>query len=215
MVELHQSMSTRKELLEQHGFTVDVHRQSAFRGHPTIHEIHYAERGGWQYVVAKDEAHFGTIQKVLKSVPYASKIVERFDGIAVFERAKGEILWHLETLPDLQIVERSLREFVDALRPFGVAHADIRPWNVMWDDIDGVRVIDWGFPFIHGETRWGDHIVKHLNSCAGELMVRDVLEVDIIDIRKLMQLLRGEIGLKAAWNYGSGAFSWRPHWCNL
>ena len=66
-----------------------------------------------------------------------------------------------------------------------------------------------------GESRWGHHIVKHLNSCAGELMVKDVLEIDRIDTEKLMRLMRGEIGLEAAWNYGRGAFSWHPHWCNL
>ncbi|MBI3461714.1 MAG: hypothetical protein HY000_01440 [Planctomycetes bacterium] len=144
-------------------------------------------------------------------VPHLAKILRICEDVAVFEFAQGSLLWHLETV-DVEFIQTRLRETVQALRDQDVVHGDIRPWNVVLSRSvpQQLWLIDWDLA-IRISSPDQEIINNHLRDRGHS--GRPLEEIDLADLQRSVNVIRGEITPEQAWNHDPNSFGWRPPWC--
>ena len=127
------------------------------------------------------------------------------------EAAPGQLLWEMDRPPDVSSIERSLYEFSAATHANGLIHGDVRPWNVVVDDQNQIRVIDWNLSCFLDDLRLGDRLLRgHFAKFHRSLKINEILRIDRIDAERIVALLRGQIRFPQAWAQNP---SWYPAWC--
>lgn len=160
------------------------------------------------------------IRQVQNQIPEAAQILEILQGqgdqdVALIEKLDGTLLWELETnRPQLGMVTEALDTLVLNLQHAHLVHADIRPWNIIYQDRDSsFRCIDWGFAFFLGDTKYGK-TGAHLSARGHQKTVEK--EIDRIDADRTITVLKCPHCLESLWNHAPDQFKWRPKpWGNV
>ena len=164
--------------------------------------------------------HYQRIESIQTTIPHMARMVGPIEDIVLLEEARGILLWHLENRPDISLVESQLTEFALATKRNDLINGDIRPWNVFFDDRDGVQVIDWWClsSFVSdlvGERPRRRDLIDgqgHYSKFHPDLVSQNrFTDIDLFDARLIGRLLRGEIDLSEAWHghyHALGRFLW-------
>lgn len=212
----------KNDVLSPLGYQVEFCTREKYFGSGQA-EICIASKGGVKYYASKISLpdcsdHHRRIQRIQDSNPRMAKIVLPVEDVILSEEARGQNLWGMETPPDPDTVEAQLLEFAEWTRTHDLVHGDLRPWNVFFDDIHGVQVIDWPIlsAFVDDLQSHGGlpprrlDLVTPVSTPTGSpghyyAFHRDLVErgafteIDRMDALLIGKLLRGEIELREAW----------------
>lgn len=183
-------MRVRESIYTALGYKVTYVKVPKFRGVEHV-ELCLAEKGGATFYAFNDQkGRYVKIMKIQQSVPYMARFSEPKNGHILMEKASGELLWNLDTIPDQPVLEAALIRFAEATKAQHLSHGDIRPWNVFQDENGKITVIDW-------------HLSHFLNTDQDH-------DLDLRDARKFIQLLNREISFVEAWAHERPQY---PSWC--
>jgi Phosphotransferase enzyme family len=204
--------------LRSNGYSPETVERASYRGcsmppHP-ITRVTKGEFKGFAAEVGEPESleHLRKIQAIQDLIPHVAKIHEIVERIVITGAAPGTLLWGLETAPNhVQSVLSCLHAIRVALLHVGLVHADIRPWNIMFDQAPGhATLFDWGYSFFINEKPFGN-LDAHL---AGRGFDRSIgHEITRQDIDNCIAMLETRKSPEEIWNHGVNEFSWRPTWC--
>ncbi|MBL4883889.1 MAG: hypothetical protein JKY95_05040 [Planctomycetaceae bacterium] len=159
----------------------------------------------------KDISHLRNIQAKQGQIRHTPKIQEIIGDYVIMEKATGELIWEIGK--DFPHLKTSLMEFVDDLKSIGLVHADLRPWNIFYDEhLIKYHIIDWSHSFFREGPKPSGFNPDHLLYCNHANDAEQ--DIDALDVKSNLELINGTTGLKKAWHYGSGTFRWQPDWCS-
>ena len=180
-------MKSRKDVLESEGYTVCYRDQEKYRGNGDIVKVCFASKSGEEFVAVSDSQNVTKLQAIQSRIPHMVPIAARYEDIFLFRKASGRLLWETDLIDNMNLVENQLHEFANATSGLGMAHADIRPWNIYYDPGVGVQVIDWGFAIFPDVVGLSAGILNHLSACkhTGH-KTSEIDKYDVVDAVRLM-----------------------------
>lgn len=153
--------------------------------------------------------HYERIRIIQDRLHHAARITEIVGRAIISIAATGTLLWEMDLRPPADLLRPRLEEFVTSLRQERLVHADLRPWNVFFDNTTGsVTIIDWGFSFFMTEGH------PHADGHLGDRGHRDtpVDRIDEADLGLTLKVISGELSPEEAWHHAPDSWDWRPPW---
>lgn len=190
--------------------------QSSYRGcrMPPKPRIIVDVAGRSAFAVSYPKQQIEAVCAVQGAIPRAAQVLKLLDlsddrSLALVAEAAGGLLWEMEPQdrPSLSTVAQGLNEVLEQLYSVRLVHADLRPWNLYYDGVEGLRVIDWGFSFFIGGRKYintGDHLRARGHAGRQETLI------DKEDVKRTLDVLQHPDHLEAAWNHKASEFGWRP-----
>jgi hypothetical protein len=173
-----------------------------------------ATKNGLEFYAFRDPGHYMRIMAVQNAIPHMAKFFAFVQDVALIERVRGQLLWDLDQLHDIDRIEKQLIEFAEGTTANGLIHGDLRAWNVIADDHRGIRVIDWNLSSFVDQLHAGHELVGpngHYTQYHPERKWNELAGVDIVDAKLNTSLMRGEIGYREAWPGERPGML--PRWC--
>lgn len=217
-------MGYRQAILSLHGYKVKYETRPKYRCSADTVTLCVALKDSVRYFAFRISApdyvdHFRRLEKIQFSIPHMARMVGPIGDVVLLEAARGQLLWEMETPPDNALIEKQLIEFARGTKQNRLVHGDLRPWNVFFDDLSGVQVIDWWFLSAFVDDLVGDRPRRRdlisAEACGDpghyvrfhpDLVAKaKFTEIDVSDAKIIGSLLRGEFDL-------SDSRSWKGHY---
>lgn len=207
-----------EEILRAHGYLPETTVRPSYRGSSAGPQpITRVTKEGFKGYAADASAagmleHLRRIESVQDQIPHVARIHEFVDTIVVIEEGTGTLLWELETAPQhIATIRAAVEETSRALRQIGLVHADVRPWNLVFEETAGkLTLFDWGYSFFTNEPSFGN-LDAHL-AARGFDRTRGH-DITQHDIEACLAILEGSRRPEDIWHHQHWEFWWRPSWC--
>jgi hypothetical protein len=203
-------------ILRSNNYTTQTELRRAYRGASADVNVVRVRKGsfsGYAHMAEGEKLlHLERIKNVQDRILHIAKIHEIITTVVVTVEAPGTLLWELESAPEyVDIIRTKLDEARHSLKEVALVHADIRPWNIMFDAASQTMTLfDWGFSFFTDGPSIGN-LEAHLG--ARGFTRAQGHEITKQDIENCIAILRSQKSPEEVWNHSLGEFSWRPSWC--
>jgi len=133
-------------------------------------------------------------------------------SLVLFDLLIGGNLWELEVneRPNIHSIEKFLCNAIKELNNNQLVHADIRPWNIIWDE-HNFNLIDFRFSYMFNGNLFGNTF-NHLNE---RHYLKSKELIDLYDANStILTLLKPDL-LFRLWKIPNDEFNQLPHsWVN-
>jgi RIO-like serine/threonine protein kinase len=128
-----------ENILRENNYSCTTETRPAYRGASAQVTVRRVAKNGFtgyaREVSGPELSHLQRIKNVQTSIPHVAPIHEITAGVIISKEAVGELVWEMETAPDhLDKIKAALAETRNELERQNLVHADIRPWNIMFDE---------------------------------------------------------------------------------